>query len=143
MATDTVTPTEARSDRDWSSLALRLALGAIFLGYGLQKLSDIAAVEQYFASISIPFAAFWAPVITGLEIIGGALLIVGVATRLLAAIFAVEMAIALVWAKMLQPDYTFVRGYDLDLIMLAATLALVLLGSGRLSVMGMLGRPNW
>ncbi len=139
------TPDRTSSDagRDVACLLLRLAIGAVFIGYGLTKVADIAAVQDYFASLSIPQPGFWAPAITFLELIGGVLLIAGVLTRLLAAVFAVEMAVALVWAKMLQPDYTFTRGYDLDLVMLAGCLALVALGSGRFSVMGWLGRPRW
>jgi uncharacterized membrane protein YphA (DoxX/SURF4 family) len=64
-------------------LALRVALGASFLAHGLQKISGFDGIVKWFVSIGLP--AILAYVVTTIETVGGALLIVGLFTSVAAA----------------------------------------------------------
>lgn len=64
-------------------LALRVALVASFLAHGLQKISGFDGIVKWFGSIRLP--AILAYVVTTIETVGGALLIVGLFTSVAAA----------------------------------------------------------
>ncbi|MEN9560908.1 MAG: putative oxidoreductase CatD, partial [Candidatus Parcubacteria bacterium] len=68
---------------DIAPLALRVALGAIFMYHGYMKVfvMGMPAVTGFFASIGIPFAGLMAPLVAYVELIGGAFLIVGFLTH--------------------------------------------------------------
>lgn len=66
---------------DYAALILRVSLGTILIAHGLLKVMvfTLPGTAQFFASVGFP--GWMAYPVTGLEIIGGALLIAGVATR--------------------------------------------------------------
>src|SRR5215213_10628860 len=76
-------------------LVLRLVVGTTFLVHGLDKIGELSAAEQFFAAQSIPAAGVMAPFVGATETVGGALLIVGLATPPVAALLAVDMLVAL------------------------------------------------
>jgi len=80
------------------------------------------------------FAIFAAVV----EFVGGIALLLGIATSIIAALFAVYMAStsALQKAKMKR---NYVGGYELDIALLIASLALAAIGSGTVSLDHLLG----
>src|SRR5271163_1279592 len=62
-------------------LAVRLYWGWQFVQTGWSKMHNIAKITGYFTSLNIPFPAFNAHFISGLEFFGGILLIVGFVSR--------------------------------------------------------------
>ncbi|MGB0124289.1 MAG: DoxX family protein, partial [Silvibacterium sp.] len=62
-------------------LAIRLYWGWQFAQTGWGKLHNLAKITGFFASLNIPFPAFSAHFVSGLEFVGGLLLIVGLASR--------------------------------------------------------------
>ena len=68
----------------YAALLLRVTLGIILLAHGLLKLLvfTLDGTSQFFASIGFP--AWMAYPVTGFEVIGGALLILGVYSRQIA-----------------------------------------------------------
>lgn len=69
------------NQRDIAALLLRLSLGVVFIAHGLLKVMvfTLPGTAQFFESVGFPgWAAY--PV-AGIEIVGGALLVAGVATR--------------------------------------------------------------
>ena len=66
---------------DTAALILRLALGAMFIAHGLLKIMvfTLPGTVQFFDSVG--FAGWMAYPVTILEIAGGTLLILGIATR--------------------------------------------------------------
>ena len=123
---------------------LRLVLGAIFLAHGIPKLNFISGFGGMLANMGVPAAPVAAVLIIGAEIIGGVALILGLGTRVVALILALEMVVTTFVIK--WPMLGFVAppnqgaGAELDLLMLVALLALVACGAGALAADGLIGR---
>jgi putative oxidoreductase len=66
-----------------------------------------------------------------LEVIGGIFLLLGVVTRIIAALFIIEMIGAILVAKISKG---FVGGYELDLLLITISISLLLTGPGRISI---------
>lgn len=75
-------------------LAIRLYWGWQFAQTGWGKLHNLAKITGFFASLNIPFPAFSAHFVSGLEFVGGLLLIVGLASRLTGFLLAGNMFVA-------------------------------------------------
>lgn len=106
---------------------LRLALGVIFIAHGLPKFQHTAGVAEFFGSLGIPAPAVMVIVVGTVEVVGGALLLIGVATRIAALLLAAVMLGAIVTVKF---SMGFVDGYELDLLLLAGVLSVALSGPG-------------
>ena len=127
---------------DIGLLLLRLALGAIFVAHGAQKLfgawggGGIEGTGQFFAQNGLkPGEALAVLAGTG-ELVGGILLALGLLTRLGALAVAVPMVIAIVVVHLPGP---FVDGFEFPLALLAAAILMMLVGPGRLSLDARLG----
>jgi putative oxidoreductase len=75
-------------------LAIRLYWGWQFAQTGWGKLHNLAKITGFFASLGIPFPAFNAHFVSGLEFFGGLLLILGLASRLTGLLLAGNMFVA-------------------------------------------------
>ena len=116
--------------------ALRIVLGFLFAAHGWQKFNEwtIAGTQAAFSQMGIPAAEVAAPVIAVLELAGGIALILGVLTRVVAALLAVDMLGALFLVHAGAGVYADKGGYELVLLLGAAAFVLALTGAGRLSV---------
>ena len=76
----------------------RLTVGWVFLQSGWGKLHNLEGVVAFFESLGIPFAALQAPFVAGVEFVGGALLLAGLATRLVSPALIGVMAVAILTA---------------------------------------------
>src|SRR5882672_8547416 len=72
---------------------LRVVVGIVFLVHGWQKLFQMGlpAVTGMFTQINIPLPAISAPVVTFVELLGGAALVLGLLTTWAAALLAIDM----------------------------------------------------
>lgn len=75
-------------------LAVRLYWGWQFAQTGWGKLHHLAQITEFFRSLGIPFPAFNAHFVSGLEFVGGLLLIAGLASRLTGFLLAANMFVA-------------------------------------------------
>ena len=75
-------------------LAVRLYWGWQFAQTGWGKLHRLDRITDFFASLGIPWPAFNAHFVSGLEFVGGLLLIVGLASRLTGFLLAANMFVA-------------------------------------------------
>jgi putative oxidoreductase len=75
-------------------LAVRLYWGWQFAQTGWGKLHNIQHVIGFFTSLNIPAPALNAWFVSGLEFVGGILLIVGLGSRLIALLLAIDMIVA-------------------------------------------------
>jgi len=75
-------------------LAVRLYWGWQFAQTGWGKLHNIAKITGFFASLNIPFPSVSAHFISGLEFVGGILLILGLGSRLISLLLAANMLTA-------------------------------------------------
>ena len=111
---------------------LRVAVAAVFINHGRQKLFvyGFAGVTGAFTQMGVPFPGIMGPLIGLLEFFGGIALVVGFLTRLLGAAFALDMLGAILLVQ-LKKGFS---GYELEFLLLGASVALFLTGAGRFSV---------
>jgi len=79
-------------------LLTRLVIGYAFYQAGGGKLANMERTVGFFTDLGIPFPAANAAFIARLEFYGGMLLIVGLGTRIVAALLGSTMAVALMTA---------------------------------------------
>jgi putative oxidoreductase len=85
---------------DWlGPLVARLTLGVLFVSTGWGKVHDLEKVTHFFMELGIPAPGLNAHVVSFVELIGGALLVVGFASRLAALPLIVSMAVAILTAQ--------------------------------------------
>ena len=114
----------------YGPLPIRILAGIAFIIHGLPKLSNITGTEHFFANmVGLP-AALALP-IGLLEVMGGIALLVGALTRIASILFIVEMIGSTIVAKLSKG---FVGGYELDLLLMAISISLLLTGPGRISL---------
>jgi putative oxidoreductase len=120
----------------WGFLILRVAVGFVFLMHGWQKMFAFGfdGVAGFFGSVGIPLPMIAAVVVTLLELVGGLALILGLGTRIVAALLAVTMVVALFAVHLANGFFVDAGGYELVLTLAAASLFFALSGPGRLSL---------
>jgi putative oxidoreductase len=124
---------------------LRIILGFLFAAHGWQKFNEftIAGTQASFAKMGVPAAEIAAPAVAVLELAGGIALVVGILTRVVAALLAVDMLGALSLVHAPAGIFASAGGYELVLVLAAAALAVALTGAGRISVdRALFGRKN-
>jgi putative oxidoreductase len=118
-------------DPGWGITVVRLIMGLILFLAGWQKWSaGMAAVAENFAKMGIPAPGLSGPFILILELVGGALLILGISSRWLGLLFAIQFVVATFFVK-LPLGFNAAR---LDLMLLAGGILLFLAGPGRAAV---------
>jgi len=113
---------------DWGITLIRAMTGLLFAVHGYQKFAaGLGGVSAFFAKIAIPFPAITAPFIAALELVGGILLFLGLGTRVIGCLFAVEMLVTTLWVKLPGQGW---NASDLDRMLLVACILFVLAGPG-------------
>lgn len=122
---------------------LRVVLGIVFLMHGGQKLFvySLEGVTGSFTQMGIPAASLVAIFTVVAEFGGGLALLFGLFTRMAAALTAAVMLGAL-FTVHLTAGFFLPNGYEYVLMLLAASGALVLLGSGPLAADRLLARRD-
>ncbi len=124
----------------WTPLPLRLALAAVFLAHGAQKVlgSFSGPGLAKFASFPPPYPFMrpgwlWMGAAAFAELIGGGLLLLGLLTRVGAFLIACTMLTVII--GVLWPAGFFApEGFEYPLSLLAMCLALLISGGGMASV---------
>ena len=80
-------------------LMARITLGVVFASSGLGKVQHLDKVTAFFTDLGIPAPGFQAAFVSGVELVGGVLLLVGLASRLVAIPLAATMVVAIATAK--------------------------------------------
>jgi putative oxidoreductase len=80
-------------------LLARLVLGVVFVQSGWGKLHDLDKVIAFFTELGIPAPQIQAPFMAGTELVCGALVLVGLATRLAAIPLIGTMVVAILTAQ--------------------------------------------
>jgi putative oxidoreductase len=79
-------------------LLVRVVIGVAFVQTGWGKLEHLENFRAYFAQLGIPLAGVQAPLVAGLELAGGLLLVLGLGTRLAAVLLSGVMLVAMATA---------------------------------------------
>jgi putative oxidoreductase len=125
---------------DVALLAIRVILFISFLLHGLMKYNmGLSNVGESFAKMGIPLGTLAGPGVTLLEIVGSVALLLGIGTRVVAALLVCDMlgAITFVHAK---NGYMGEGGMELVALLGTMALALALAGAGRYSLDARLSR---
>ncbi len=131
-------------------LILRLVIGFVFIMHGAQKMTnnfaawyDMSGAIAFFAQIG--FASFWAYLDVFAEIIAGIAILLGVFTRYAAIALSIVMIVA-IYVKLHflgvqaaaanQAISWYVKYFQVEqeFVLLGASLALMFIGSGKLSL---------
>ncbi|UYM03842.1 DoxX family protein [Solicola gregarius] len=121
---------------DIALVVVRVVLGLVFVMHGWQKYDTytIDGVESMFDGMGVPFAYPSAVAVTMLELAGGVALVIGVLTRPIAVLFALNMAGALYFAHWDAGFYATNGGYELVLVLGVLSAMFATVGAGRYSV---------
>jgi putative oxidoreductase len=93
-------PAWIASHFSWAGpLIMRLIVGYVFMLSGWGKLNNLPQMIQNFTEWGIPLPKLLTPFVSGVEFFGGLMLIVGLFTRIPAAMLAVVMVVAIRSAK--------------------------------------------
>ena len=114
---------------DLSHFGLRISVGVLLMVHSLGKFDS--GTGGFFSSIGLP--SEMVPLIGLLELLGGALLVAGVLTRIAASLVAIEMLIIMVYVKKLQ-SFSGKNGLELELLIFVVMLTVIVLGPGRISI---------
>ena len=114
---------------DVTHFGIRAAIAVIFIVNASGKLNP--GFVDWLTSIGIP-AEMQIPIVLA-ELVAGTLLLVGVLTRISASLLSIIALGAIFYVKKAS-NLTGEGGYQIDLILLAACLAIIAIGPGRISV---------
>ena len=138
--------------RTWATLPLRLTLGLIFLAHGAQKVFGMWGGPglQRFAAGSPPFvwmrpAWLWMGAAALAELLGGALVLLGLLTRVGAFLIIIVMLIAMLgvhWAGGFFSTNAPLPGIEHTVALTGMALALLIVGGGRASFDEALSGPR-
>jgi uncharacterized membrane protein YphA (DoxX/SURF4 family) len=122
-----------------AALAVRLSVGSIFLSEGIQKFLFPAELGVgRFLEIGLPAPGLLAPFVGVVEIGCGALVLVGLATRLAAVPLIIDMLVAIASTKipilLQRGSWAAAHEARTDLAMLLGAAFLLLAGAGPLSL---------
>jgi putative oxidoreductase len=124
----------------WMPIPLRLALGTIFIAHGAQKVfgsfNGPGWAKWTGMSQAVPFSfmqppRLWLAAAALSELVGGALVLLGLLTRVGAFLLICTMLTAI---KLLWPAFFAPTGIELPVALLAGALALLIGGGGQLSI---------
>jgi putative oxidoreductase len=115
--------------RGWGPTILRVVVGLIFLAHGTQKLlgQGFGGVGDMMEGIGVPAPAVAAVALVLVELVGGAALVLGLFTRLLAVPLAFSMLVATVTVHL--PNGFFSSGGGVEF-----TLLLIFSGGGERAI---------
>jgi len=117
--------------RDEALLFLRVATGLVFFMHGWQKWEGgFAQTAGFLASLQFPMPDIFAVLLIGIEVIGGAALILGAFTRLAAKLTGTVALVALFTVHVSKGYFISNNGYEFILLILAACVAILVLGPG-------------
>ena len=94
-------------------LAVRIVVGSVFLQTGWLKLHALPRMIQNFRDWGIPAPEILTPLASGIEFVGGALLLAGLLTRFAAVPLMIVMVVAIVSAKWGEIDsFVTLMGFE-------------------------------
>ncbi|MDO5033030.1 DoxX family protein [Corynebacterium sp.] len=126
--------------RDAALLVLRAVLGIIFVAHGVDKmfLRGMDETIGQFSAWGVPQPKLSAYLCSLAEMVGGSLLVVGLLTTFFAGLLALLAACALYFVHLGHGLFATDGGIEYPLVLIVALLMIVVFGSGRASLDGVL-----
>ena len=133
---------------DLATLILRLALGVIMVSHGIPKIQKREVLgKKWNDHYGVPKATIW---LTGiLQIVGGLALLVGLFTSLTSLVLTLDMLAALficIFNSHHREPFNSVtpeKGWDVNLLLVASLIAVLLMGGGKWSLDALLSLSPW
>ena len=125
---------------DITNMGMRAAIGVIFIVHGAGKFNEgfvgfLTGGLGFPAEMQIPIALA--------EMVPGILLLIGIFTRMSASLLSIVMLGAIFYVKQ-AGSLTGERGFEIDLILLASCLVVIVSGPGRVSISHAIKKlPRW
>ena len=130
----------------WFPVPIRLALGAVMIAHGAQKVLGTFNGPGFNAFISgnTPFsfmrpAWLWLAAAAFAEFVGGIFVLIGLLTRVGAFLIACTMLTAVIGVHWTGGFFAANRGYEYPMALLATAVALMISGGGQASIDQRLG----
>jgi putative oxidoreductase len=121
-----------------AALLLRVTIGAVFIVHGYPKFSATQRKQggDWMKNMGLP-AGF---ILLGavVEFFGGIAILLGILTQCVAGLFALWM-LSTTWLAKVKMKKKFAGGYEIDIVLLLASLALAAIAGGSLSIDHLLG----
>ncbi len=133
--------TQSESAQAWGIALVRAIVGIVFLVHGGQKLFvfGIHNVAGMMGSLGIPLPGAAAAVVTFVEFLGGAALLLGLFTRAAALLLAIDMLVAVLKVH-LKGGFFLPMGFEYALTLLVVNIALLIAGSGAFAIDNKFGK---
>ncbi len=127
---------EGNALHDITHWGISASIGIIFIIHSLKKFDP--SWQESLINMGLP-PELQMPIALA-EFIGGILLVIGVLTRITGAVFSVILLGAIFHVRWENGFFVSKGGWEWDLVMLAAVLAVIVVGPGRVSVSHILKR---
>lgn len=128
-----------KTDESKTTILIRLSVGTVFLSEGIQKFlfPEIRGAGR-FEKIGLPFPDFLGSFVGGFEIVCGALILLGLLTRLASIPTLIIMLVAFATTKsevfLEKGFWELMHGSRTDWAMLLGSIFLIIQGGGRWSM---------
>lgn len=121
---------------DIALLLARVGLGVVLIAHGWQKWDEmgIEGTSGYFDSLGVPLPTAAAYAATGIELIGGGLLVLGLLTPVVGVLVFLNMAGAAWFAHRENGVFVAEGGWELVAVIGLLALVLAAVGAGRASL---------
>ena len=136
-----------RADGPAAIAFVRVVVGLVFVSEGVQKFLFPGELGVgRFTKIGLPIPEVLAPFVGALEIAGGAALVLGLFSRIVAVPLVVNMIVAITSTKLVTLGkngfWKTAHEARTDVLMIAGLLLILALGPGRRSLDARRGRPS-
>lgn len=130
--------------KDSSLLIARILLGIVLIAHGWQKFNEwgLAGTADAFSQMGVPLPSVAAFIAAAVELVGGILILIGLATPWVGTIVALQMFGAFIFAHTGAGVFVADGGFELVAVIAAAGLALAGASAGRFSVDALLNKSK-
>lgn len=128
--------------RDTALLIIRLAVGIVFIAHGWDMFIRTGIIETagQFSAMGVPQAKTAAYIAAAVQLIAGAGVLLGFCTAFFALILTVFMGAAFYFVHMGHGIFVNQGGAEYVMVLAASLIIIIVFGSGRASVDGILTR---
>ncbi len=118
-------------NQGWAIGLLRLVTGVVFFAHGWKKffVDGVGGFTTFLGQLGIPAPGLFGPLVAGIELVGGLLLVFGLFTRWAAIPLAATMLVAAATVH-LKNGFFLPAGFEYTLVLFAANVNLFLAGPG-------------
>ncbi len=121
--------------KDWGLAVIRIVVGLTFLLHGWQKFFEfgIPGITNAFGQMGVPVPEIAGPLVAIVELVGGAALMVGFLTRLVAIPLAIDMLAAVLLVR-LPGGFFAPMGFEYELLLFTCSIGFLIGGPGAASI---------